>query len=89
MQIESAAKGVNELNNESPINKMGKYSYKNMKKQPQTGKTRACYHCGQDIKASLIEHVKICRAKTSKCNFWDTIGHYESVCRKMKAVRVL
>ena len=58
MQIESAAKGVNELNNESPINKMGKYSYKNMKKQPQTGKTRACHYCGQDIKASVIEHSK-------------------------------
>ena len=60
-----------------------------MKKQPQTGKTRACYYCGQDIKASIIEHVKTCRAKTSKCNFCDTIGHYESVCRKKKAVREL
>ena len=80
MQIESVAKGVNELNNESPINKMGKYSYKNMKKQPQTGKTRACYYCGQDIKTSIIEHVKTCRAKTSKCNFLrlscDCLGRY-------------
>ena len=60
-----------------------------MKKQPQTGKTRACYYCGQDIKASIIEHVKTCRAKTSKCNFCNTIGNYESVCRKKKAVREL
>ena len=89
MQIESATKGVNELNNENPINKMGKYSYKNLKKKQQTGKPRACYYCGQDIKASIIEHVKTCRAKTSKCNFCDTIGHYESVCRKKKAVREL
>ena len=89
MQIESATKGVNELNNEHPINKMGKYSYKNLKKKQQTGKPRACYYCGQDIKASIIEHVKTCRAKTSKCNFCDTIGHYESVCRKKKAVREL
>ncbi len=68
---------------------MGKYSYKNLKKKQQTGKPRACYYCGQDIKASIIEHVKTCRAKTSKCNFCDTIGHYESVCRKKKAVREL
>ena len=44
---------------------------------------------GQDIKTSIIEHVKTCRAKTSKCNLCDTIGHYESVCRKKKAVREL
>ena len=89
MQIKSAAKGVNELNNEIPINKMGKYSYKNIKKQPQTGKTRAGYYCGQDIKASIMEHVKTCRAKIRKSNFSDTIGHYESVCRKKKAFREL
>ena len=41
------------------------------------------------IKASIIEHVKTCRAKSSKCNFCDTIGHYESVYRKKKAVREL
>ena len=41
------------------------------------------------LRMSIIEHVKTCRAKTSKCNFCDTIEHYESVCRKKKAVREL
>ena len=32
MRIESATKGMEELNNESPVNKMGKYSFRNTKK---------------------------------------------------------
>lgn len=88
MHIESAAKGVEELSGENMVNKMGKYSYKNMNKKPRTvtGKPRACYYCGQEIKGSIIEHLKNCRAKTSKCNFCNAIGHYESVCRKKKTV---
>ena len=33
MRIESATKGMEELNNESPVNKMGKYSFRNTKKR--------------------------------------------------------
>lgn len=88
MQIESATKGLQELNNENPVNKMGKYSYKNTKK-PEYGKPRSCYYCGQDIKTSVMAHIKNCKAKTSKCNFCDTIGHYETVCRKKKAINEL
>ena len=86
MQIESATKGVDELSGENPINKMGKYSYRNMNKKPQ-GKPKACYYCGQEIKASVIEHVKKCRARTSKCNFCNATGHYESVCRKKRVLK--
>jgi hypothetical protein len=88
MQIESAIKGVDELSGENPINKMGKYSYRNMSKKPQ-GKPKACYYCGQEIKASVVEHVKKCRARTSKCNFCNAVGHYESVCRRKKAIKEL
>ena len=77
MRIESATKGLEELNNETPVNKMGKYSFKNMKKKPEAGKPRSCYYCGQDIKTSVIAHLKSCRARTSKCNFCDAIGHYK------------
>ncbi|CAB4037289.1 Hypothetical predicted protein [Paramuricea clavata] len=89
MRIESATKGLDELNNENPVNKMGKYSFKNMKKKPEAGKLRSCYYCGQDIKTSVIAHLKSCRARTSKCNFCDAIGHYETVCRKKKAINEL
>ena len=89
MRIESATKGLEELNNENPVNKMGKYSFKNMKKKPEAGKPRSCYYCGQDIKTSVIAHLKSCRARTSKCNFCDAIGHYETVCRKKKAINEL
>ena len=88
MQIESATKGVDELSGENPINKMGKYSYRNMNKKPQ-GKPKACYYCGQEIKASVIEHVQKCRARTSKCNFCNATRHYESVCRKKRAIKEL
>jgi hypothetical protein len=42
MQIESATKGLEELNNENPINKMGKYSFKNIKQKKNNSKPRAC-----------------------------------------------
>jgi hypothetical protein len=89
MRIENATKGLEELNNENPVNKMGKYSFKNMKKTPEAGKPRSCFYCGQDIKTSVIAHLKSCRARTSKCNFCDAIGHYETVCRKKKAINEL
>ncbi|CAB4023368.1 Hypothetical predicted protein [Paramuricea clavata] len=89
MRIESATKGLEELNNENPVNKMGKYSFKNMKKKPEAGKPRSYYYCGQDIKTSVIAHLKSCRARTNKCNFCDAIGHYEIVCRKKKAINEL
>ncbi|CAB4029395.1 Hypothetical predicted protein [Paramuricea clavata] len=89
MQIESVTKGLEEFNNENPVNKMGKYSFKNMKKKPEAGKPRSCYYCGQDIKTSVIAHLKSCRARTSTCNFCDAIGHYETVCRKKKAINEL
>ncbi|CAB3984517.1 Hypothetical predicted protein [Paramuricea clavata] len=89
MRIESATKGLEELNNENPVNKMGKYSFKNMKKKPEAGKPRSCYYCGQDIKTSVIANLKSCRARTSKCNFRDAIGHYKTVCRKKKAINEL
>ncbi|CAB4010524.1 Hypothetical predicted protein [Paramuricea clavata] len=89
MRIESATKGLEELNNENPVNKKGKYSFKNMKKKPEAGKPRSCYYCGQDIKTSVIAHLKSCRARTSKGNFCDAIGHYETVCRKKKAINEL
>ena len=61
MRIESASKGLAELNNENPLNKMGKYSFKNIKQKADTGKPRSCYYCGQDIKTSVIAHVKSCK----------------------------
>ena len=37
----------------------------------------------------MIDHIKNCRARSSKCNFCDAIGHYEVVCRKKKAINEL
>ncbi len=89
MRIESATKGMEELNNESTVNKMGKYSFRNTKKRHDIGKPRSCYYCGQAIKTSVVAHLKSCRARTSKCNFCDAIGHYEAVCRKKKVLNEL
>ena len=70
---------------------MGKYSLKNIKKKKDVAadKPRACYYCGQEIKTTVIGHIKNCRGRTSKCNFWEAIGHYEVACRKEKAINRL
>ena len=87
--VKSATKGLAELNNENPVNKMGKYSFKNIRQKTDTGKPWLGYYCGQDIKTSVIVHLKSCRARTSKCNFCAAIGHYETVSRKKRAINQL
>ena len=64
--IESAYKGDAAIS-DSSVNKMGKYSYKQIKQekvQPQTPQTQPnCYFCGSSIPASTIkQHVQRCPA---------------------------
>ena len=89
MQIESAAKGVNVLNNESPINKMGKCSYEKHEKATANRENTSMPLLRTRHQSICNRTFKTCRARTSKSNFCDTIGHYESVCRKKKAVKEL
>lgn len=58
MRIESATKGMQELNHERQVNKMCKYSFKNLKKRLDIGKSRSCYYCGQAIKTSVVARLK-------------------------------
>ena len=87
MQIESALHGVAELSGEASLNKIGRFS-KRFSNQKETQKPKTCYFCGFLIKSSIIEHVKICKAKKSKCNNCNKIGHYEQVCRSKKVNEV-
>ena len=67
---ELRTEGMHIESGENMVNKMGKYSYKNMNKKPRTVTGKP-----QEVKESVIEHLKNCRANTSKCNFCNAVGH--------------
>ena len=50
----------------------------------ETSESKACYFCGFVVNSSIIEHIKSCEAKKSKCNNYKKMGHYERVCRSKK-----
>ena len=50
--------------------------------QKETSKSKTCCFCGSLVNSSIIEHVKSCKAKKSKCNNCEKMGHYERVCRR-------
>ena len=66
-RMESAAKGSAEISGELEVNKMGKYTYKNIKTNknysPQQKKPIICYFCGTTVHTSIVKHVEQCPAK--------------------------
>ena len=43
----------------------------------------------QKIRPYVIANIKSCKGRTSKCNYCAAIDHYETVCRKKKAINQL
>ena len=97
MQMESAARGGAEMAGEA-INKLGRYSYSNIKKnrttekgppQNQNRKPITCYNCGYSVSGSILRHREQCPAKSSKCNKCGKFGHFAKVCKSSKDLRSL
>ena len=89
MKMESAARGEDRLS-QPGVNKLGKYSYKNMPKntskdkEPGGGsnrevKKRKCFRCGSDFHKN---HMKKCSAIDAKCSICSKVGHLAKVCQR-------
>jgi len=89
MKMESVARGGAEISGEL-INRLGRYSYSNIKKKTQTpsSEKRACYNCGMNITGSIIKHREICPAKEGECHNCHKKGHFSKVCRSSKSKTV-
>ena len=89
MKMESAARSGAQIacENQNNVNKLGKYSYSNMKgpnkQQPEKRKNQiTCYNCGSKVSGPIVKHKdESCPAKSHKCKKCQKIGHYESVCK--------
>ena len=68
MRIESAMKGASEITGDG-VNKLGKYSFKNITKNAQTSsKDVKCYRCGIECdRKDIPAHAKQCPAKATTC----------------------
>lgn len=93
MQMESAARGGAEMSGEA-VNRLGKYSYANIKKSKAVEKgpqynqqRRTCYNCGYSVTGSIIKHKEQCAARLSKCNNYYKIGHFAKVCKGGRNLR--
>ena len=89
MQIESAQRGAQELSKDNDLNKIGKYSRKQrntdkyqrgQKDGQQQHQPKKCYFCGTQVNGSIMEHVRFCKAKKSKCGSCGKMGHSEVAC---------
>ena len=84
MKIESAELGKDAMS-KLTINKLGKYSYKNInknnKKPPK--KKKKCFRCGEDFS---LEHLKVCTARNAKCSNCSIIGHLGKVYKKVNEI---
>ena len=96
MKIESAARSGAEINGENTVNKMGKYSSRNINSSKKCStstetakKMIVCFNCGHQISGSITKHKKQCPAKNAKCSNCGKNGHYASVCKSKKDVRTM
>lgn len=95
MQMESASKCGEQLSSEK-VNRLGSYSYSNLKKNQKAStnvdrngskKSINCYNCGVKVVGSIWNHKSKCPAKEHICTKCNKKGHYESVCGKYKSVK--
>ena len=86
--MESASRGGSEIGGEN-VNKVGKYSYKNIKQQytysnkpnkDNNRKPTTCFYCG-DKTTNLPQHRNNCKGAHNKCSICLKYGHLPSVCR--------
>ena len=89
MKMESALKGGSEIGGEN-VNKLGKYSFKNLKQQqyvsPSNSKAKyrkplTCYNCGEKTTNITQHRERNCKGTDNKCSKCSKDGHLPSVCR--------
>ena len=93
MKMESASKSSSQIGGET-VNKLGKYSFKNVKQQPlsRTNKDRQrrtynCFYCG-DKTNNLSQHREICKGVQNKCSNCSKLGHLPTVCRSRNISKI-
>ena len=99
MQMESAARSGAQIANESPLHRIGKYSYSHVKNSGKFSDrdTRgegkqipiSCYNCGEKVKGSINKHKQQCSAKLNICGKCSKKGHFEKVCRGSKPINTI
>ena len=91
-KMESAAIGGVQITGDisTAINKLGKYSYTNIKKNNTTeyGKNNSltCFNCGNKVTGSIFKHKEKCPAN-NQCRKCAKYGHFESMCRSSKDLK--
>ena len=68
MKMESAAKSGAAITAGEALNRMGKYSYKNLGKsnKDKEKKPMTCFNCGTKVNGSIFKHKPQCPAKANK-----------------------
>ena len=94
MRMESALRGGTEIRGDN-VNRLGKYSFKNMKQQlSSTGKSNipkqrmpvSCFYCGEKTN-NISTHCESCKGKDNKCSVCSKYGLLPAVCRHRKNIR--
>ena len=79
MRLESASKSVAEISGDTAVQKLGKYSYRNIRQKTDPSKQKSsgtdCYFCGMHVTSSISKHVQQCPAKKVKCRNCNKTGH--------------
>lgn len=93
MKMESAARSGAQISGENCLNKIGKYSFDNIKSAEKRNeyakqKTLTCYNCGTKVTGSIIKHKRICAAKSHNCKKCSKTGHFDSVCKSKPVQKV-
>ena len=88
MKMESACRGE-EVIAGGVINRIGKFSYSNMKRNsnPRSNSETSCYNCGEKFKGPAYKHNQTCPAKNFKCRSCNKVGHYPNHCKNNREVR--
>ena len=89
MRMESASKSALAIAGDTSLNKVGRYSFKNMKKKDEGGSKKLnCFFCGIEVEAkNIASHSKKCPARTATCSKCKKIGHVAKVCKSEAAIQ--
>ena len=89
MKLDSATRGATEISGDTAsINKLGKYSYKNLKNQKQGATETAqkpvkCWFCTMEV-VGLRKHLMKCPGKSATCTSCGKPGHLTIACNSGK-----
>ena len=88
MKLESAARGNSEISGETEVNKLGAYSYQNIKQRTSNqGNPKNppreinCFNCHENFKGPPFKHKEVCKARNSTCGKCSRTGHFTHCCR--------